>query len=353
MKGSLNIGLKSFEPGTKEVVALPVTTDLDGSEIKVYVHVITGAEPGPCLALLSTLHGSEFLTIELIRRLVKGLEPQALKGTVLAVPVGNPVALQTLTRNTRDESDAPDLNRVFPGQHTWIAEQLASVITESVLKHADYVLDFHMGLWGAVMGTVSYGTDFDESVTDKSCELAYAFGYPCVKEGLVATRFPGPRSARGYAGAVLKIPSVGVDIGGAGFDKAHEESWLELNLDGILNIMIYTGMVEGHLKLPDRYLVWRKRWRVNPSVGGYFLPAIPPNDLMREAKKGEVLGKVVSPYTFEILEELTAPGDGIVFYTARDYPVRPGDWGYGVIDINDPHTRWIDNPLLGGNAFGL
>ena len=255
-----------------------------------------------------------------------------------------------LTRNTPDESDASDLNRVFPGQYTWIAEQLARIITTSLLQKSDYLLDFHMGLWGSVMGIVSYGMDFDEKVTEESYNLALAFGYPSIKEVAVATAFPGPRSARGYSGAVLKIPSLGVNIGGAGFDKAHEESWLNQNLDGIRNVMIHTGMLEGILDLPEKYLLWRKRWRVNPSVGGYLLPAIPPSDLMRKVSKGELLGRVVSPYTFEVLEELTAPGEGIVTYTARDYPVRPGDWGYGVIDLNDPHTRWIDNPLANKTA---
>jgi predicted deacylase len=344
MKG-IEIGTRTFTPGTKEVVALPVTTDLDGSEIKVYVHVITGSEPGPCLALLSTLHGSEFLTIEMTRRLVEELDPSAMKGTVLAVPVGNPVALQMLTRNTPDESDAPDLNRVFPGQFTWIAEQLAGVITESVLKNADYLIDFHMGLWGSVMGTVACGTDFDEAVVAKSHELAYAFGYPSIQSSKLATSFPGPRSACGYAGAVLKIPNLIVEIGGAGFDKDLEESWLKMNLDGIRNVMIHTGILTGEMKMPTRYLVWEKRWRVNPTVGGYLLPQVLASELMREVKGGEVLGKVVSPYTFEVLEELTAPGDGIVFFAPRDYPVRPGYWTYGVIEAHDENTRWVENPL--------
>lgn len=345
MKGLMKIGGQTCEAGTKQVVALPVTTDLNGSEIKLYVHVINGWESGPTLALLSTLHGSEFWTIEMIRRLVQGLEPSRLKGAVLAVPVGNPVALQMLTRPTPDESDAPDLNRVFPGQNTWIAEQLARVITESVLKSADYLIDFHIGPWGCVMGTVMHGTDFDEDVVQKSRELAFAYGYPCIQSGRIASSFPGPRSACGYAGAVLRIPNLIVEIGGAGFDKAHEESWYKINLDGIRNVMIHTGMLEGKLDLPDKYLVWAKRWRVNPSVGGYLLPDIPPDDLMREVDKGEVLGKVVSPYTFEVLEELVAPGDGVVFYTARDYPVRPGDWAWGVIDLNDEGTKWVANPI--------
>jgi predicted deacylase len=345
MKGELIIHGQTFEPGTKQVVGIPVTTDLDGTQIMLYVHVITGSEPGPVLGLLSTLHGSEFLTIEMVRRVVTGLDPSTLRGTVLAVPVGNPVAFQMLTRPTPDQSDAPDLNRVFPGGGTWIAEQLAKSITESVLNNADYLMDFHWGLWGVFMGAVSYGIDFPEEVVEKSRELAFAFGYPCIKAGKVASSFPGPGSARGYAGVALKIPSIGVDVGGVGFDKAHEEAWLKANVDGIRNVMIHTGMLEGKMELPERYLLWESRWRVNPSVGGYLLPEISPYDLLPEVKEGELLGKVVSPYTFEVLEELRSPGAGIVFYTARDYPVRPGDWAYGVIDVNHAKTKWVDNPL--------
>jgi predicted deacylase len=345
MQETLDVGGQRCAPGTKQVVALPVTTDLSGGKIKLYVHVVNGREPGPTLTLLSTLHGSEFWSIETVRRLVEGLDPSRLRGAVLAVPVGNPVALQMSTRATPDESDAPDLNRVFPGYNTWITEQLASVMTEAVLKKADYVIDFHIGPWGCCMGTVMYGTDFDEDVVEKSRDMAFAFGYPCIQTGKIASGFPGPRSSCGYAGKVLKIPNLIIEIGGAGFDKAHEEAWYRINLDGLRNIMIHAGMLEGELDLPDRYLTWAKRWRVNPSVGGLLFPEIPPNDLMRQVRQGEVLGKVVSPYTFEVLEELAAPGDGVVFYTARDYPVRPGDWAWGVIDLNDAGTSWVDNPL--------
>jgi predicted deacylase len=345
MSETFQIGGQTSQPGTKSVVALPVTTDLDGAQITVYVHVIHGSKPGPTLALLSTLHGSEWGSIEIIRRLVQELEPSDVSGTVLAVPVGNPVALQMLTRNTPDESDAPDLNRVFPGVNTWIAEQLATVITESILKQSDYLIDFHMGLWAPVMGAVLYGTDFDEPVVEKSRDMAFAYGYPCIQSGKIASSFPGPRSACGYAGKVLNVPNLAVEIGGVGMDKEDEEAWLKMNATGMRNLMIHLGMLRGELELPDKFLVWEKRWRVNPSVGGYLLPEIPPNALMREVKKGELLGKVISPYTFEVLEELRAPGDGVIFYTARDYPLRPGDWAYGVIDLHDEGTHWVENPL--------
>jgi len=109
--------------------------------------------------------------------------------------------------------------------------------------------------------------------------------------------------------------------------------------------MIHLGMLEGEMHLPSEYVLFEKRWRVNPSVGGYLIPHIPASDLGRDVRRGEILGRVFSPYTFELVEELLSPCDGIVFYAPREYPVRPGDWAYGIIDRNDENTRWVDNPL--------
>jgi predicted deacylase len=57
---------------------------------------------------------------------------------------------------------------------------------------------------------------------------------------------------------------------------------------------------------------------------------------------GSLLGEVVSPYTFGVLEELHAPADGLLFYTARDYPVHPGDWAFGVADTDSATSRWVE-----------
>ncbi len=341
MPEQLVLKSQRLEPGRKSVVRIPVTTDLDGNVVTIGVHAITGARNGPTLGLLSTLHGGEWQSIEVIRRIVDLLDPAAMSGNILAVPVGNPVALGQLTRNTPDESDNADLNRVFPGQFTWIAEQLASTIAREVLQQSDGMLDFHQGLWGSSLTAVMHGTDFpDPGVVEGCRRMAKAFGWPCIHESKVMSVFPGPRSSVGYFGGVLGRPCIAVEIGGAGFGPELEEEWLEANVRGVTNVMKHLGILEGKPDLPERYLVWEKRWRVNPSVGGYLLPDVPPQMLLKEVQKGQLLGRVISPYTFEELERLEAPGRGILFYTARAYPVRPGDWAFGVVDLEDARTRW-------------
>lgn len=265
----MRIGGKDISLGSKTYVSIKVTTDLDGGEISIPIHVVAGAKPGPSLALLNLVHGSEWLFLEAFRRFVKKIQPSDLAGTVIVVPVSNPVAFGNyLNRITRDESDNADLNRVFPGHFTWITEQLASKLAEEVLANSDYLIDFHSGIWGSTLGAVMCGTDYPNAeVVRRSEEVARAFGYPCIHRGEVMSVFPGPRSSMGYFGGVLRKASIGVEIGGAGFDEALEEKWIDMNLTGIDNVMKHLKMLKGEPKLPEKYLVFRKRWRQSKCCG--------------------------------------------------------------------------------------
>lgn len=325
--------------GQRASFQAPVTVDLDGNNISVHIHVLAGARPGPTLALLATAHGSEWQNIEVIRRILERLDPSEMNGNLIAVPVSNPVAFGRLTRSTPDESDNADLNRAYPGQHTWIADQLAATITHQVLEQADALLDFHGGMWGAIQGAVMCGTDYpDREVSQRSHALAKAFGWPCICADKMLSRFS--KTSLGYFGGVLGRPCIGPEIGGTGFDRSLEETWIKAKLDGTINVMKHLGILDGEFPMPKRVLVYNKRWRVNPSRGGYLLPAVEPERLLTEVQKGELLARIISPYTLKEIERLEAPGHGILSSCTRARPVRPGDWAFGVADLEDPTTRW-------------
>jgi predicted deacylase len=318
-----------------------VTIDLHGGEITLAVHEITGARDGPTLAVLSTLHGCEWLSIEMVRRFVQRLDPNALAGRVLAVPVGNPVAFNNLTRNTPDESDAADLNRIFPGQFTWTADLLAKAITEHVLKECQYLIDMHLGIWASTFYCVAWPKDLpDPDQVRRAGVMAQAFGCPLVQHLNVVTRFPGPRSAAGYAGAQLGVVPLLVEIGGAGFAPLLEEKWIEETVTGMMSVMRAIGMLAGDPIRLERYLHYNRHVRINPSVAGYLLPEIGPESLTQIAEPGTVAGRVISPYSFEELEVLRTPVKGAWVLVSRPYPVRPGYWSFGVAALDEPGTGW-------------
>lgn len=333
MPGTVSFNGQDAIPGQKSFRWLKVTTRLDGSDLNIPIHVVSGTREGPVLGLFSTLHGGEWLSIEMLRRVTEALDPTTMAGSVIVVPVANPAAFGQLTRMTPDESDAPDLNRVFPGDYTWTSTLLARKLTDEILPQTDALMDFHLGLWGASFGTIVYGRDFtDSSVSERSLSMARAFGHPYIEREQLVSRFPGPGSMLGYAGEVMGIPSVISEIGGAGFSPGLEESWIETNVRGMFGVMRQLGILDGPPPCLDRYLMIEKTHRVNPSVGGYLHPELGEDRLMSEVREGDLLGRVISPHTFEELERLTAPVDGRLYLISRPYPVNPGDWAFGVVD---------------------
>lgn len=329
------------------LVRLHITTDLSGADVPLWVHVCVGSQPGPTLTLLSGMHGHEWLHLTFFRQFLEEFTPEAVSGRVIVIPFANAPALGSFSRNIRDDADNPDANRVFPGkarQQTWLSEQISAKVAEAIAS-SNYMIDFHLGMWGSVLGSTIVGIDYSrEEVNKGSRELAQVFGTPLIFGTRSIAHFPGPRSGLGYAGEVMGIPACGSMLGGAGFDQHLEDGWMAANLQGIYNVMIHLGMRQGTLQLPERYLVYEAVQRMNPRVGGLLLPARPVEEFGRPIREGEVLGRVVSPFTFETLEELTVPFDGYLAYWARSYPIRPGDWAFCAIPKDHPGTRWVSYP---------
>lgn len=328
-------------PTSHSVVRLPVTREADGSEISVAVHRLSGAA-GPTLTLLGPQHGDEWWTVRLLREVVEDLAARDLAGTVVVVPVCNPPALRDRTRVTQTDADEPDMNRSWGGANTWIANRLCAILDEHVVSLSDVLMDLHLGPAGTAFGAVCYGNDYpDQAVADRSRELALAFGYPVVGEMAVCGQFPGPRSLAGYAGTAHGIPTVLVEIGGAGHGVAREREWLDRCRAGIINVARAMGIIAAQTALPDapyagsgepapRTLLYRAARRVNPSYGGLLSPVRDDHRLGEFIPAGTVLGLVHCPQTFELLETLTTPEDGYLFYYAAARMVRPGDWAFGV-----------------------
>src|SRR5438105_12409245 len=91
---------------------IPVTTLASGFELFIPLHRLDGRSPGPTLGLSAVVHGDEPLTNEVIRQVLTRVDPAELRGSILAVPIVNTLAFETLTRHT--PIDMLDLNRNFP-----------------------------------------------------------------------------------------------------------------------------------------------------------------------------------------------------------------------------------------------
>lgn len=343
MGDELDVGGQSIRRGTATRIQILAFTDLDGSEIRVPLHIVHGAEPGPTLTLLSMLHGDEWSMLQTLAQLLAGLDPAAVRGTLLVVAIGNPYAFRQLRRTSHEtlEFDSADLNRVFPGEATWPTRRIAQVITLEVLSKTTHLIDFHPGPFGSAWMQIIIGRDLPGDLTPRSEAMARAFGAAPISRSDQTTGIPGPRSATGYAANTLGVPGIVAEIGGLGFDSRLERGWREQNISGILGVMRHLGMLapEAHPSRTSKEPVFfGKDWIVRPTTSGLLIPEIEPERLGTAVEPGELLARIVSPTTFEELETLRAPRPGVLFCVARSYPVQPHNYAFGAADLTDPGT---------------
>jgi uncharacterized protein len=296
----------------REITRVPVATIANGHTLELVIHTITGgAGDGPRLGLMAGIHGDEPIGVETVRRFAEELDVDSFQGELVLLPVANPYALQSLTRNT--PLDMSNLNRVFPGSADgMLTEQLAHAICEHWLPRLDYLIDMHSG---GNLATVDYVYLHDDG------SLSRAFGCELLFRG---PSFPGSFGdyARDHG-----VPTVVSELGGG---QQLNEHYVRKGLRGIHNVMKQLGMLEGEPELPERQVVVDEMTVARPRHGGLMLSEVGADRLGEEVAKGTVIARIVSPYTFEELEVVTAPFDPTILVLVRERvtKVDPGDYGF-------------------------
>ncbi len=296
---------------------LPITTLASGMELRIPVHTVTGARPGPVLGVTAGIHGDEYLPLEAVRQLVEQLDPAELSGTVIAIPVVNPLAFETQTRNT--DVDMLNLNRVFPGDRDgWLTEVLAAVVCEHFLPEITHLVDLHAGGAQPIVDYVYIQNDE---------AMSRAFGFPALY-----------RPSHPYEGTLTNVAQergiscVVVEMGGGMVANDH---YLERGIRGLLNVLKHLNMIPGEPEVPSEQTVVTEMSVIRPHVGGLLYPGVKLEDVGTVVPRHTLLGTVISPYTFEIMEEIRAPHEQnlVILLRPTITKVHPGDYAYMMASV--------------------
>ena len=295
--------------------AIECTHLASGQPLILPLHEIQGTADGPTVGISAAVHGDEGIGVAVLRRLVADPVLAELKGRLLLLPLANPLAFQGASRHT--PLDMLNLNRVFPGDADgWLTEQLAHVITKEFLGAIDVYVDLHAG---GLFPIVDYVYLLNAPA------LSRAFGRPYLYQ-----------PAHPYVGTTTEvtvgahIPSVVVELGGG---LTPQEPYALQTLDGLKNVLAELGMLPRHATQRPRQMLLHRIDIVRPHEGGLFVPRI--DRVGVQVVKGDVLGQVVSPLDFAVLEDLTCPlEEGVMILThPTTHRMEPGDYGFMVGDV--------------------
>ena len=294
------------------------TTHADGSDAVLFIHELVGEEDGPTIGISASIHGNENTGSQAILDLYRALKDQKLKGRILLLPVANPYAFAVNERFAT--IDKVDLNRQFPGNPKGTySQQLAHAMTNEFLNVIDVHIDLHSG---TDRPTVDYVYIWNDE------RLSRAFGSKLLYrpvENKQGTVFGG--TTKSVTIDTRNIPVAVIELGGGIVDQT---PYVKQTVDGVLNMLKTIGAIQGDPWTNPKQIVVNELAGIRPSQGGWLEPLAPANGEV--IKGGHLLGRVVSPYTFEVLEEIPTPfenGVMIMQHLTRNL-VHSGDYGFMV-----------------------
>ncbi|MFK8014427.1 MAG: succinylglutamate desuccinylase/aspartoacylase family protein [Gammaproteobacteria bacterium] len=295
----------------------------DGHSAIIPVTVFNGAKDGPVLALIAGVHGSEYSPILALQRVAKLLDSATLSGAVIVVHNANLPAFKGRTVYVGPH-DLKNLNRSFPGDAKGtITERIAHVLTDQVVRQANYLMDIHSGDGNERLGpsyTAYYAEAGSDALVEKSRRMAVAFGLDTI------VQFGGDLSAREsqiYTGAqavALGIPAMDVESGQLGLVS---ETFIEPIVQGVMSVMRDLEMIPGEARLAESPLFIAERVRVYSDHDGVWHLA-PRIEAGQYVHKGTVLG-TITDYYGNALEIVKAPASGVLLIVFGTPPVNRGE----------------------------
>jgi uncharacterized protein len=261
-----------------------------------------GAAEGPRLCLTAGVHGGEYPAIAAVRQFMRELDPDSLRGSILAVPIISPTSFQSRSAFLVPE-DGRNLNRSFPGDPDGsFTEILAHHVFNEFISGSDLLIDLHGGdIFEALEPFAIYD---DSPQAERSQELARAFGFDYV----VCDRNDHLGGMSTSAATAAGIPGVIAEAGGRGLLERAE---VERQVRGLTNALRTVGMLPGEpIPPPDgQRLVERFVWPRSGSAGWWQAETAAG----ARVEAGQRIGAILDPFGDEI-EVVTAPEDGVVLF---------------------------------------
>ena len=319
----ITVGTIVAESGTKVSGIIEVPQGVDQGTI-IPVSIINGSEPGPVLALIAGQHGTEYVPIITLQKLLSELDPTIISGAIIMVHIANIPSFKE-RKIYYSAVDGKNPNRQFPGnQKGTLSERIADIITSQIIDQSDYLLDLHGGeLNEDILHYVSFEYDCpDKSVCEKTKFLAHSFGGYYIQPEPFSITPDTVRNTYCHLTAIRRgIPAIFVESGGSGETDIESVQYVE---NGILNVLKALKITAGDAKESDPVVYLSIEESVTCHSDGLLYSMV---ECGQTVSKGALLG-YVTDYFGNIIEEFHSPVTGIILMLISSPVVNKDDYVY-------------------------
>lgn len=287
------------------------------------------SDDGPTLYVQAAQHGREVNGTEVLRRVHERLDHESISGTLVTVPVADPLTFDRVSYTTPEEIDSvnSNMNRVWPGDEDGsIHERMAAALWEYA-GGADAIIDLHTGSPEMLTHTVYLKGNTE------SRRLAAAFGADLLLAEAAGDEADVEWAERNFGGK-LRVAATREGIPSITPELAHSkqlvEPAIETGVRGVTNVLKELDMLSGDPEMPSDLTTARNHLgRATAAESGLFHPG-PDTALGETVEEGDHLGRVYDPTTYEVLQEVTADRAGFVYSVTREATVTAGETVVGV-----------------------
>lgn len=297
-------------PGQKLKAQLPALELADGTVVNLPLILINGTRPGPRLYLGAGIHGDEVNGIALVTRALAQVDPNELSGSIVCVPVQQPLALQADHRLPLAQFLKSPLDQVpadawtcFPGDANGNIAQVMAATLFRMITRCDMALDIHTPTRGgkyvpiAILPHHAMGEH-----AQRAQEMAHLLG-----TGWIVRGERGMYVSDGILcveATKAGVPCFTFEIGEGG---RLDMDFVKTGMTCVLNLLRGLGMIAGARAEPAVTHVMRDFVGIRATHGGILVTEV---ELGAAVREGQILCRIYDVYG-EVVEEVASPADGL------------------------------------------
>jgi predicted deacylase len=313
----------TVEPGASTRHSIELIELADGTRVFLPLLLLNGARPGPRLYLGAAIHGDEVNGVEILSRALSKVNPAQFAGSVVCVPVQNPLAFQGDHRHPvalflKSPLDQAPIDpwSCFPGNKGGnFTEKLAALLF-GLITQCDYAIDLHTPTRGGRYVPISILPHPSLPAFAQAEALAEAFG-----SGYIMKTEKGMYVSSGILcveATRAGVPCFTFEIGEGG---RLEEDLVSLGEKCVLNVLRHLKMLPGEVEKPAHTVRMKDFVALRAGRGGLLHTKV---QLGARVRKGDALAQVVSIYGDE-LETISAPMDAVFVRSTTLSTVSAGE----------------------------